>query len=171
LTGDPDQSVKIIRRADLDGYNDKFQHVAMMYNKYDGYFYLAMGWNSSWGGIKVTWWRLKFETSNVYGIPYNSGLGTYEIQILNDTTFVNSYISDTMRGTGVSTGLITDYFDVWQGRAQSPKSIAPANAGGAKRDGPCNALQIGRFLRFLCSLFTRPNSMRARSTTSRVRCR
>lgn len=48
-------------------WGDRFQHVALFYNKYDNYFYLLFGWASG-TGLRTTWWRMLFNPTDTYGL-------------------------------------------------------------------------------------------------------
>jgi hypothetical protein len=137
LTNDPGQSLKLIRRSDSsdlthDG-GTRFWHIAMVYNKYDNYFYIASGW-AGLCGIKATWWRIRFDSTNGYGLPYNASLSTYEVQVLSNGNYTNTV---SVGNGSISNGLITDDWDVWQCDAQSPTA-----ANGAGPADPMDIVQL-----------------------------
>lgn len=113
-TTDPRLSLQLIRRSDLrpsplGSTIGHFQHVVMQYNKYDGYFYIIFGYAAdacpcppgTAPGIRATWWRIRFDSTNTFGLPPAGG-GQYEIQ----RRVGASYVAET--------GLIppTDYWTV-----------------------------------------------------------
>jgi hypothetical protein len=133
-TRDAGESLQLIRRADLaqltsTGMN-RFWHIAMVYNPSDNYFYIVMGWAEEGGGIKGTWWRVRYNQGNAYGLPVNASTGAPEVEVLafNSVTQTYSFTRTTTVGSGaVSDGLITDYSDAWANQAQSPVASGPAD--------------------------------------------
>ena len=112
-TSDPRQSLQLIRRADLQDNNSNgtnhFWHIAMVYNKYDGFFYVTLGYANE-VGIAVTWWRISFDPNNAWGLKVRTPLPqlTYEVQRRSGAGYV------------VTDGIIpTD--DSWVNNAQDPK--------------------------------------------------
>lgn len=108
-TTDPRQSVKLIRKSDLSYH---YEHLTMVYNVYDNFFYVVLGYNGACG-IKGTWWRIRFDPSNSWGLPYNPSLGSYEVQRLSSAG--SAYV--------ISNGVIPEDFDNWQCAAQSPPGV------------------------------------------------
>lgn len=82
-----------------------YWHQAMMYNKYDQFFYIALGYDGACG-LKTTWWRVKFVPGATFG------LGAIERFDRSLGKFVSS------------DGTIPDDGDVWQCNGQDPQSTA-----------------------------------------------
>jgi hypothetical protein len=57
-----------------------FAHNAMVYNPYDGYFYIAQGYSNPCG-INAWWWRIKFNSANAFGLTPN-GAGRFNVELL-----------------------------------------------------------------------------------------
>ena len=84
---------------------DLYQHVAILYNKYDQRFYIALGY-SGLCGLKTTWWRLGFSPASTFGL---GGLERFD---------------RVQNGFVASTGTIPNDGDVWQCNGQDPASTA-----------------------------------------------
>jgi hypothetical protein len=132
LTSDPGQSLKLIHTSDNKNlyianngdHNNRFNHIAMVHNPSDNYFYIVMGW-SGVCGLKATWWRIHFDQNNPYGLPTEPVTGAFpEVQVLNNVDHAYHTSELTNGSTGVTNGLVTDYSDTWQCRAQSPSATA-----------------------------------------------
>ena len=112
-TSDPKASLQLIRRADLQ-YGPQngqahFQHIAMVYNKYDNFFYVTLGYDID-AGIAATWWRICFDPTNPWGLKVRTPPPqlSYEVQRRSGAGYV------------VTDGIIpTD--DSWVNNAQDPK--------------------------------------------------
>lgn len=120
-TSDPASSLKLIHRP---GGTVSYYHPTMMYNPHDGYFYISLGYRGSYGGIRATWWRMKFKTTNLFGLNKPTGWSTFEVERLDGTNYISTdgTLPDDLQGWPATAP--------WPDRAADPKST-PGNMGYA----------------------------------------
>jgi hypothetical protein len=92
-TTDPTLSLQLIRRPDLDATTPsgsyRFQHVALIYNKYDDYFYIVFGWYTDAAGIWTTWWRIDFDPTEQFGLKKDAQ-GRYDVWRRNGSSWITT---------------------------------------------------------------------------------
>jgi hypothetical protein len=120
-TSDPASSLRLIYRP--SGTVD-YYHPAMVFNPANGYFYISLGFRASYGGIRATWWRIPFTTSNIFGLHKASGATRFTVERLDGTSYAYSdgTLPDDLQGWPA--------LAPWPDRAADPKTT-PGGMGFA----------------------------------------
>lgn len=83
-TNDPGSSLRLIRRT---GGTFSYHHPVMMFNPNDQYFYISLGYGASYGGIRATWWRIKFTPGNPFGLYKAPNASSFTVERLNGSNY------------------------------------------------------------------------------------
>jgi hypothetical protein len=154
LTDDPKESLYLIARGDRQhsffglatcvpqpahghaadgGWGTRFKHVRMFFNRYDGYFYLQVGWKSS-ATLKQgsTWWRMRFNPGDSFGLGPIDRLTNAATPPNYDPRFVAADTSCSQTRACIPTA------ESWMDGAVYPNKLQ-ANVGG---DGAVDPIDV-----------------------------
>lgn len=123
-TGTTTNPANSLRLIDRPGGTVGYYHPTMVFNPVNGYFYISLGFRASYGGIRATWWRMPFTSSNLFGLYKPVGASRFRVERLDGSNYVatDGTLPDDLQGWPATAP--------WPDRAADPKST-PGGMGFA----------------------------------------